>query len=92
MQVFADAGRIDPVNEFIRVVAVETIDKLADADVRRVCDTHSCRQASVATIAPVVVFHLSAVHFHNAIAGVNLIIQVKKAIVEGHQERHRFEY
>ena len=38
------------------------------------------------------VFHFSAVHFYNAIAGVYLVVEVKKAIVEGHQERHRFEY
>jgi len=85
VQVGGDTRAIDSLHEFLRVFVVILVHDAAHADVRAYLQGLGHVHHAVAAVAPVVVFHLPAIHRPDATAGVDHLVGVAHAILEdGH--------
>ena len=93
LQILCQAYPVKPVNEFLGLVIIELVDKIAYSHIRRLLYAFgSSKNSETSHGTPVAVFHVPAVHVLHTVSGIYYVVHVEVTVVHGNHERSRFEH
>ena len=93
LQVIGYAETMQTIDKLLWVVFVEAVNQYADPHVRGALqNARDIQKLVIASFAPVVVFHVSAMQFHHSATHIHSICHGEMTIVHGNHERHGLKY